>query len=105
VEPTVTASSFPTAPGPRRSGRTITVTVRGTVSSARLEVRLLHAIELPVGRIRVDLSGVDVIDAAGIEVLRHALTAAETRGVVLTIDPPSPPVQRLLDASGFDLAR
>lgn len=54
----------------------------------------------PGTTIAVDLSGVRLLSAVGVDVLLHAAEAAAHIGVRLLVHPASPRVQRVLDICG-----
>jgi anti-anti-sigma factor len=66
-------------------------------SAPRLARRIHEALCLPVGRVTVDLSGVEFMDSQGLHVLEEARIAAAERHIDLVLASPSRCVRQLLD--------
>jgi RNA polymerase sigma-B factor len=90
-----------------RAGGTTTVRVEGEVdrdTAERLRTELCHAIATGRSeRLTVDLSGVPLVDAAGVAVLADVASAASAVGVTLRLNRPQPYVARILAVSGLAL--
>jgi anti-anti-sigma factor len=65
-----------------------------------LEHSLLHALESSVPSIVLDLTAVDFIDRAGLQVLVWAARRSREDGDRLRIDCESPAVRQLIDVTG-----
>jgi RNA polymerase sigma-B factor len=89
----------------QRGGGVLTVTVRGEVdrdTAERLRIGLRHAIgEAGDDRLVVDLTGVPLVDAAGVAVLLDAASAASVASVGLSLAGVQPYVARILGVSGL----
>jgi RNA polymerase sigma-B factor len=83
----------------------LTVRVRGEVdrdTAERLRVALRHAIRIALGdRVVVDLSGVPLVDAAGVSVLLDIASTADAAKVDLMLSGCRPYVSRVLAVSGL----
>ncbi|MEV6300368.1 SigB/SigF/SigG family RNA polymerase sigma factor [Actinoplanes sp. NPDC051861] len=88
-----------------RDGSSLTVRVRGEVdrdTAERLGAGLRHAVGTPgVSAVVVDMSGVPLIDAAGVAVLVEALQLAASRDVGFGVAGAQPYVARILAVSGL----
>jgi RNA polymerase sigma-B factor len=88
-----------------RANGTLTVRVRGEVdrdTAERLRTGLRHAVaEAGTGRMVIDLSGVPLVDAAGVAVLLDAASAASVAEVRLAVRGAQPYVGRILAFSGL----
>jgi anti-sigma B factor antagonist len=69
-------------------------------SAPGLEHSLLHALESSAQSIVLDLTAVDFIDRAGLQVLIWAARLAREDGDRLRIDCQSPAVRQLIDLTG-----
>ncbi|MCA2218800.1 SigB/SigF/SigG family RNA polymerase sigma factor [Jidongwangia harbinensis] len=88
-----------------RGDGALTVRVRGEVdrdTAERLRIGLRHAVAAAGDdRLVVDLTGVPLVDAAGVAVLHDAAAAASVASVGLTIAGAQPFVARILGVSGL----
>jgi RNA polymerase sigma-B factor len=88
-----------------RAGGALTVVVRGEVdrdTAERLRTSLRHAVtKAAPDRLVVDLSGVPLVDAAGVAVLLDAASAASVANVGIGIRGAQPYVGRILAVSGL----
>jgi RNA polymerase sigma-B factor len=88
-----------------RGAGALTVTVRGEVdrdTAERLRIGLRHAVaEAGDDRVVIDLTGVPLVDAAGVAVLHDAASAASVASVGLTIVGVQAYVARILGVSGL----
>jgi RNA polymerase sigma-B factor len=88
-----------------RDGGVFTVRVRGEVdrdTAERLRMGLRHAVATAAGdRLVIDLSGVPLLDAAGVAVLLDAASAAAVAGVELSLTGAQAYVARILGVSGL----
>ncbi len=93
-----------TATGPLL--RRLAVAGEVDILTAPIVERFLHAQlggTVPGTTVVVDLSGVDVLSAAGVGVLVRARHEAARRGARLVADPISPRARRVLDLAGVHL--
>ena len=67
-----------------------------------LDEEVLRAGTGHTGKIVIDLSGLEFIDAAGIHMLIDLESASQSNGSRLRVIPASGPVQRLLELTGAD---
>ncbi|PPK67512.1 STAS domain-containing protein [Actinokineospora auranticolor] len=82
----------------------VVVEVTGEVDLAtapQLEQALDDALAQPGGGVRVDLSGVEFMDSAGLRVLVAALRKAEESGRSLVLDSPHERVRRIIEITGL----
>ncbi|OLR94695.1 hypothetical protein BJP25_10270 [Actinokineospora bangkokensis] len=81
------------------------VAVTGEVDLAtapQLEQELADALATPGATgVRVDLSGVEFMDSAGLRVLVAALKSAEDAGLTLTLAAPHERVRRIIEITGL----
>jgi anti-anti-sigma factor len=70
-------------------------------SAPGLEHSLLHALESSAPSIVLDLTAVDFIDRAGLQVLTWAASRSREDGDRLRIDCGSPAVRQLIDLTGL----
>ncbi|HET6532753.1 MAG TPA: sigma-70 family RNA polymerase sigma factor, partial [Actinoplanes sp.] len=87
-----------------RRGTVITVRVHGEIerdTAAQLHTGLHSALAQTASRVVVDLSGVPLLDAAGVAVLLNAVHTADAVPVHLTIAGARPYVARILAVSGL----
>ena len=88
-----------------RADGALTVRVRGEVdrdTAERLRMSLRHAVgKAGDDRLVVDLSGVPLVDAAGVAVLLDAASAASVAGVKMRLSGAQPYVARILGVSGM----
>jgi RNA polymerase sigma-B factor len=88
-----------------RSGGVLTVRVKGEVdrdTAGRLHLGLREAVSAAGSDpVMIDLTGVPLIDAAGVAVLLDAASAASVAGVGLRIDGAQQYVARILEVSGL----
>jgi len=85
-------------------GGALIVRVRGEVdrdTAERLRTSLRHAVAKTATRLVIDLSGVPLVDAAGVAVLTDAASAAAVAEVSLTLTGAQPYVARILAVSGL----
>lgn len=91
--------------GVERGGGVLTVRVHGEVdrdTAGRLRTSLQHAVSTAGGdRLVIDLTGVPLIDAAGVAVLVDAASAAAGAEAGLTLTGAQPYVARILAVSGL----
>jgi RNA polymerase sigma-B factor len=92
--------------GTRTVGDLVTVEIRGEIdhdSAGRVRDALVAAINTArQRRLRVDLSGVPFVDAAGMAALVDAEQAGRTALIRVTVVRPGPHVRRLLVTAGLD---
>jgi anti-sigma B factor antagonist len=103
-EPTPSTRFDVVAGGP---ARTLAVTGEIDIATAPDLDRFLrrHLAAVPRhGRVVVDLTGVRLLGAAGVDVLVGVAHAARAREVAFALDPVSWQVARVLDLCGLDLA-
>ncbi len=88
-----------------RADGVLTVRVRGEVdrdTAERLRMSLRHAVGKAAGdEMVVDLSGVPLVDAAGVAVLLDAVSAASVAGVAMSLRGAQAYVARILAVSGL----
>jgi RNA polymerase sigma-B factor len=88
-----------------REAGVLTVRVRGEVdrdTAGRLRIGLRHAVSTAgADRVRIDLAGVPLLDAAGVAVLLDAASAAAVADVRFSIVGAQPYVDRILAVSGL----
>ncbi|WP_239162990.1 SigB/SigF/SigG family RNA polymerase sigma factor [Paractinoplanes rishiriensis] len=88
----------------RGTNGVLTLRCRGEIdrdSARRLRAALRQAVAARPQQLTVDLSGVALVDAAGVAVLHDGVTAAERAGVRMRLAGVQPYVRHILDVSGL----
>jgi RNA polymerase sigma-B factor len=83
----------------------LTLRCRGEIdrdSADRLRAALRQAVAARPRRLTVDLTGIALVDAAGVAVLQDGATAAERAGVEMRLAGVQPYVRHILQVSGLD---
>jgi anti-anti-sigma factor len=114
--PTGPATPVPHDPDPERPmthatltettvGRTLHITVTGEIdlsNAGDVESRVLSVATDQLARVVVDLTGVDYLDSAGLQVLFTLATRLEEAGVALElVVPRDSPVRSAIDITGM----
>jgi anti-anti-sigma factor len=89
---------------PEADAVTVTVELAGTLtaeSAAQVRAALVDVAGVGGRDLVVDMSDVDVVDAAGLGVLAEALPRASAAHVCCRLISPSPPVLRVLQTTGL----
>jgi anti-sigma B factor antagonist len=81
------------------------VTVTGELdlyTAPRLQTALAELLRDQIGRIVVDMSGIEFCDSTGMNVLLAAMKRNKERGGTLELAAPRPAVRRILQVTGLD---
>lgn len=86
------------------SGNSIELLVSGKIDGAlanEMETVVLEAIKTGAQEIYINLSGADFICSAGIRVIMQYWRQMKNQGKTLLVTRPSPPVEQILEMTGF----